>query len=348
MDAILLIQEWAANWKPIDADRFLNAAIALLLACLVGGLTGPRGNSALPLLWRPVIGIFGALASRLDRKKRKEGSRIFRGFFLAILLVVFFGLLGVWIKETLQGLSQGRILEIVLLSLCLTCGAVWTHILAVMKTLKGTLKQPGTYLVLSRTSRLDLSARDDFTLTRTSAELLVRMFDKACVAPVVWYLLTGLPGALIYMALSAYVWRTGYDGTRPGVSTVAAGLEHLMGIIPSHLTALLIAATTLLVPGSGPVAALRSALSGKKHPYGQGGAPLSVLAHALNLVLCGPVTHLDGTLMNRAWTGPKGASAQLSADYLKRVLYMVMIAHLYFFAALVGGSLWAQINGAFL
>ena len=340
-DTYAVIKDIIANWDYISSDRFVNAALALLLATVAGFITGPRGHSAVPLVWRLIDITFGALGERLNKRTRSEGDLLFRGFITVVILILFTGALGLWLEGNLVYAPQSRLVEILLLSFCISTGAVINHGMRLHQVLKGAKMSEGTYLVLARTSRLDLSSRDDFTLTRTGTELLVRFYDKAAVNPLLWYVLGGLPAVMIYAALAAYSWKTAYDGTVTGTGTIGQALEKLMGFVPSTFAASLLAMTTLIVPGSGPFSGLQPLLKPDLClPYEQGGQPMSVTAYALNLTLGGPVSHLNGVRMSRKWTGPESATAQLAPDYLKRVLYMVFIAYLYLLAGLFGALLY--------
>jgi adenosylcobinamide-phosphate synthase len=337
-----IFQGYLENWQFISDARFLNAALALLLATIAGFITGPRGFSATPFFWRLVDATFGLLGQRLDKRSRKEGDLILRGFLIVVFMILFSGAAGIYLENILPVLPQSRLIEIIVLSLCITSGAVLHHVMRLYQVINGAKLSEGTYLVLSRSSRIDLSSRDNFTITRTATELLVRLYEKGLVSPLIWYALAGLPGIFIYTALAAYVWKAGYDGAYAGTGTVAVALEKLMGIIPSMFAAGLLAMTTLIVPKSNPSAAMKPLFNVDLClPYQQGGQPLSTLAYALGLTLGGPVAHLKGRAVKRKWTGPRQATAQIDPGHLKRVLYMIAIAYLYMLAALFGAMVYA-------
>ena len=80
--------------------------------------------------------------------------------------------------------------------------------------------------------------------------------------------------------------------------------------------------------------------------YAQGGAPVSAMAHSLDVNLGGPATDLDGSTMKRNWVGPKGATAQLSIGHLKRGLYITLMAHGVFICSLGSAMMWSNLLGA--
>ena len=332
------------HWHFLPPERFVLAAEALLLALVAGFITGPQTHSATPLFWRLIDATFGRLGVRLDNMNRNPSDLISRGVILVIFLILFTGALGIWLETRLPLLPVPSLFEVLIVSCCLSTGAVIHHDMRLHQVLKGARMSDGTYLTLARTSRINFMNRDDSTLTRTGIEILVRLFDKACVAPLLWYVLAGLPGLLIYSALSAFAWQHGYDGNYRGIGSAALALEKLMGFVPTLFSASLIGLTPFIVPGTNPVQAMKGFTNPKDtHPYDEGGSPVSVAAGALNITLGGAVTHLNGRMMKRAWTGPKSATAQIQADHLKRALYMIFIAEIYFVAALLCASLWGQL-----
>ena len=345
MDITAQIQELLNGWQFITADRFINAALALLLTMIFGFITGARGDTAVPLYWRFIDVTFGVLGARLDKKNRKEGDLILRGFIVVVFMLLFTGALGVYAESYMPVLPQSRLIEILLLSLCMSSGAVWINIVHIYRLSQNKkAASQGQYLILARTSRIDLSTRDKYTITRTGAEVLVRMFDKAAVTPALWYALGGLPAVFIYSALAAYSWKNSYDGNGKGTGLIGQALEKLMGFVMSVFSASLLAMTTILVPASGPFSGLKPLMKAARGlPYEQGGQPLSVLAYALKITLGGAVKHVNGRSMKRDWTGPKDATAKLDPGHLKRILYMVILAHIFLLSALIGASVYASL-----
>ena len=203
----------------------------------------------------------------------------------------------------------------------------------------------GVYLLVSRGVRANLSRSDDFGIARAAIGFTAKNFDKGLVAPVFWYLLAGLSGALVYSALAALVWRFGREGDNAGFAGVMMALEKLMGAVPSVFAGLLMMAASLPAPGASPVKAL-GFMFGKtgRANYERGGAPLSAMAWALNVTLGGPWESLEGHKSKRAWVGPKNASAQINHKHLRRALIITVTACLMFLLALCGGYLWGGIS----
>lgn len=315
--------------------------LALVLAAVVGAVTGALRNNANPFFWNMTDGVFGSIGARLDRKERKAGDLIFRGFFLTILGIVFAWLLGNAAAKLARQNEFYGMTEMVLLSLVLTGGAVWHALLKLYRALKKKQVGKGAYYTIARSTRVDLSNADDFGITRAGMAYAARALDKGAAAPVFWYLLLGLPGAYIYAVLAAMAWRFGKDHFTKGFGKTPLALEQLMGFAPHILSGILMAAAGLFTPTGGMVRAFAGLLKAGRAPYAEGGLPVTAMAYSLGVSLGGPAVDLDGSTMKRAWVGPDGATAQLDAGHLRRALYICLIAYLLLIASLCGAMLWA-------
>ena len=320
-----------------DPQRIPVAAIALLISVFLGLLVGPVGGDATPLFWRIMHGLFGGLGKRMDKAGRPRGDLILRGFFIAVagFTVSFF--IGQALATIVVTYGQWGIAEILALSILLSSGALWIALIRLYRALHKGKVEEGVYFVLARTARNNLSAVDDFTITRTGMGLAVRGFDKAIVAPILWYLIFGLTGAYIYAGMMALNWCFGRDGASNGFAVIMASIEKLMGIVPSVISAAFLSLSCAFTP----TAMITSALKGwnahkNKADYAEGGLPLTAVAYGLNVSLGGPATDLDGFVIKRNWVGPDGATAQLEAGHLHRALYCVCMATLLLFLGLIG------------
>ena len=325
----------------IDPSRIPVAVLALVLVAIVGTITGAARSNANPFFWSLADGVFGSIGARLDRKERKAGDLVFRGFFLTVCGLVFAWLLGnAAAKLAVQNGFYGM-MDTILLSLVLTGGAVWHALLKLYRALKKKQVGKGAYYTIARSTRVDLSTSDDFGITRAGMGYAARAFDKGVVAPVFWFLLCGLPGTYIYALLAALAWRFGKDNFTKGFGKVPLALEQLMGFAPHILSGGLMAAAGLFTPTGGMMRAFTGLLKSNRAPYAEGGLPLTAMAHSLSVSLGGPVVDLDGSAMKRTWVGPDGATAQLDAGHLRRALYIGVMAYLLLIASLCGAMLWA-------
>lgn len=324
-------------------DRIPLAMAAILLVGIGGMVTGPLAGNANSFLWAMVDKTLGAIGGRLDRVQRKAGDLMMRGMMLTAAGLVLFYSLGQGAEQAARLEPLGGATEIILLALCMSAGSVWFALLRLFFALKDKKKiSKNAYFTISRTTRTDLTSADDFTITRVGMGLAARSFDKGIVAPVIWYLIGGLPVVFIYAGLSALAWRFGKDGFTKGFGRVPLALEQLMGFVPSVFAGFMMAAAGLLTPTGGMTRAFAALLKPDgRTPYAEGGLPVTAMANALDVGLNGPCTDIDGSAIKRAWAGPDKATAMLDAGHLRRGLYISLMAHLLFLAGLGSALLFS-------
>lgn len=323
----------------MDPDRIPYAMAAILLVMLAGIVTGPRAGNANPLFFAFYDILLGRLGERMDRPGRMYGDLAFRGFVLTVFALILAYLLG-RIVGRLTPVSVA--IEVAGLSLCLTAGTVWYSLLRLYFALGGKGQVKGAFYAIARSARTDLNATDDGGIMRAAIGFAATVFDKGMVAPVLWYLIGGLPLAFLYTALAALAWRFGKNGQTTGFGAVPLALDKLMGFVPSLMAGVLFCAASVMTPAASIFQSVRAWWPAKdKALYAQGGMMLAAAAWPLGIILGGPVRDISGATLKNAWVGPDGASAKVEPYHLKRAIYMDFVAHFLFLAALGGAYLFS-------
>jgi adenosylcobinamide-phosphate synthase len=318
-----------------EPERLPAAIVALIIVTLLGMILGPLRGNANPFYWRLITLLFGKLGRRMNKAGRPKGDLIFRGFILSAIVLALSFLVGRLLEIAALSYSTWSIIEILSLCLCLSSGAVWASIGRLYRALNEKKVIPGAYYSIARSSFTDLSKNDDYTITRVGMGLALRSFDKAIVAPILWFLIGGLPLMFLYAGIAAMAWRFGKDGYSSGLGQAMIALEKLMGFVPNILSGVLIALAGILTPTAGMTRALLALFKSKGTArYAEGGLPVTAAAFALAVSLGGATKDLDSTAIKRNWVGPPKATAQLQAKHLHRVMYLCFMAHLLFLAAL--------------
>ncbi|MFA5592235.1 MAG: cobalamin biosynthesis protein [Micavibrio sp.] len=322
-----------------DPARLPVAVCAILLVSAMGVLAGPLGGNANPLFWRAADLLFGPLGGKLDKTERKAGDLATRGFIIMITALLMAALAGQFFQTLSDHSENWLVVDIVALSLVLAAGAGWHALFRLYKAMQGRETVKGAFYALATTTRINLAAADEYTITRTGIGMGARIFDKGIVAPVLWYLIAGLPAAYLYAVLAALSWRFGKDGFTKGFGGPALALEKLMGFVPNVFTGILISLAGLITPTAGMTRSFIGLFHFGKGAasYAEGGAAVTAMAWALKVSLGGAVQDLEGSALKRGWAGPDGATAQLGAKHLHRGLYILVIAHLLLVAALLAG-----------
>lgn len=331
-----------------DPARLPLAMMAIVVVVVIGSVRGPLGGNAMPFFWHIIEILFGKLGARMDKPGRLKGDLIFRGFLMCCLVIIFSFAVGQGIEILARLYPQWSLVEIIALSLTMTAGAVFAAQGRLYRALNEKKVTPGAYYTVARSSRTDLSASDDYTITRIGMGMGLKAFDKGVIAPIIWYLIFGLTGAYLYAGLAALQWIFGREGYSSGFGNTMNALEELLGGVPNILSGLLIALAGILTPTAGMTRAFLGLMRPKgRAKYTEGGLPLTAAAYALNVTLGGPTKSLDGYAIKRRWIGPATATAQLNAKHLHRAVYISFMAHLLFIASLGGAMIFANSGLSF-
>lgn len=91
----------------------------------------------------------------------------------------------------------------------------------------------------------DASALGEAQVAAAAVESVAENLSDSFVAPVLWFLVAGIPGAVAYRAVNTLDARIGYRGRYEWLGKFAARLDDLANLVPARLTAAL-----LLVAGA--------------------------------------------------------------------------------------------------
>lgn len=135
-----------------------------------------------------------------------------------------------------------------------------------------------------------LVSRDRSQLTPTlvgaaAIESLAENLSDSVVAPLFYYLLSGLPGAAAYRLFNTFDSMVGYHGRYEYLGKAAARLDDALNIIPSRLTAVLIITLAPLFGGQRRSAWRIWRRDARKTASPNAGHPMAAVAGALGLQL---------------------------------------------------------------
>jgi adenosylcobinamide-phosphate synthase len=337
------IQDFFSEYVPLifEAERIPCALVSILAVSLIGFYLGPQAGNANPMLWIWADRLLGRLGDRLDKKTRKKKDLMLRGALLTCTCLIPVTFLMLSIELALLKYDSFGLMEICILILALASGSLWHILMTLYAALEKKEDLKALFMNLSLTARLSVNIKDSFSLTRLGVAQAARIFDKAIIAPTLWYLIGGLTALFVTSIISALAWRFGKNGYTKGFGSVPLALDKLLGFVPSVLSAILLTIASTFTPTAGIARSIASWWE-KDAPYAEGGHPLAAMAWALNITLGGPTQDLNGSTIPAVWAGPKGATARLEAYHLRRCLYIVLMAHLLWIAALLGAYLWAS------
>src|SRR6266516_3870301 len=142
------------------------------------------------------------------------------------------------------------------------------------------------------------------SMVASGSEILAENFSDGVVAPVIWMIIGGLPGAAIYKAINTADSMIGHQTPRyQAFGWAAARLDDLFNLPASRLTALLIIAAAAATKGASAPAAWGAVCSDARHHRSPtAGYPEAAIAGALGLALAGPRSY-DGILVDDVFMG---------------------------------------------
>lgn len=311
--------------------------LILLLALLVDAAVG---DSRLLDRMLPTPGALAADATRwadkrLNRIDRTDGARRLRGTLLAIVLALAALAAGAAITVLARFAPWGWAIELLVVTRAIAIRKPWAGLRDVLVALDTGGVDAGRDAVAPLTDRQSWSL-DLHGVVRAGAEATARDLDRRVVGPILWYVLLGLPGLLLWSAVDGMGRVIGHATPRHvHFGRTAATLVRLLGWLPARLTVVLIAAAALFVPRAAGWPALRAAVRfAPAHPAGNAAWPMAAFAGALGLALGGPRREGDRTV-SEPWLGDGRARAMPKDLRPALVLFHVAVIVA---AALVAGA----------
>ena len=258
----------------------LSAVYILLIAFVMDLLLGdPR---KLPHL---IVGYGNGIAFG-EKRLNKGRARFIKGIFLTLFLV---GLSFVFPWVILVFFSHlsfpiiGVVFSVIMLFYCLANKTLIREGFAVFNT----LEKEG--LIAGRKRLSWIVGRDTSQLTAqqiriATFETMSENLSDGVIAPLFYYLLFGIPGAMCYKMINTLDSMIGYKNDRYiNFGKFAAKLDDVANFIPARITALLILLVTFKLKGISFVFR-----EGKKHSSPNAGYPEAALAYVLECQFGGP------------------------------------------------------------
>jgi adenosylcobinamide-phosphate synthase len=290
-------------------------AILTLLALLVEALFGYPHRLAHafghPVTWMGRL--IGTLDRGLNRADAAPAQRKAAGAASLLILIVIVGAASLLIEHSLLLLPFGVILLAILASSLLAQRSLYAHVERVAASLEGSGLQSGREAVSHIVGR-DTGGLDGAGVARAAIESLAENFSDGVVAPALWMVVAGLPGAAIYKAINTADSLIGHRTERhEAFGWAAARLDDLVNLPASRLAALLIIIAAYLTPGASASGAFGAVMrDAARHRSPNAGYPEAALAGALGLALAGP-RYYGGVLVDDIWMGD-GRYAATPAD----------------------------------
>jgi len=240
-----------------------------------------------PVMW---IGhLIGLLDRWLNRETIGPNGRRTAGVVAVLMLFGVVGAIAFVVQHELLHLRFGVLVVGLLARALIAQRSLHRHVADVA----GALEKDGIASGRNAVSHIvgrDTEGLDAAGIARAAIESLAENFSDAIVAPVIWMVIGGLPGAVLYKAINTADSMIGHRTPRHAAfGWAAARLDDLVNLPASRLSALLLVAAAALSNGAAAGAAWRAVRRDAPHHRSpNAGYPEAAMAGALGLSLAGP------------------------------------------------------------
>ncbi|WP_462247882.1 adenosylcobinamide-phosphate synthase CbiB [Ekhidna sp.] len=250
--------------------------------------------------WLPhLIVLFGNAISKGEKLLNIGSSKTLKGFFIAVALVASVYASSYFLMDWTAKLNPmlSYVVAIVLLFYCLANRTLIREGQAVFRTLKDEGLEAGRKRLSWIVGR-DTSELSEQQIRTATLETLSENLSDGVIAPLFYYFILGVPGAIAYKMINTLDSMIGYKSDRfKDFGMFAAKLDDIANFIPSRITALFM----LIVKGE--IKGLSFLIKeGKKHTSPNAGYPEAALAYILNCRFGGP-NYYDGKLIEKPFIG---------------------------------------------
>jgi adenosylcobinamide-phosphate synthase len=264
----------------------MNWAIALALP-LAWGLDAAFGeprNRFHPVAWLGLL--LGPMGRRFSTWS--PAAAFVAGALAWLVIAAALGAAAWWVQLSLLNHSPGWV-ALLLLGLLLKPCFAWRMLRDEVAAVENALMRGGLNPARQRLSRLvsrDVNDFGDVQIRETAIETLAENLNDSVIAPLAWFAVAGLPGAVVYRFANTADAMWGYRGRYEWAGKWAARADDLLSWGPARLTAALLRPT--LVPAAWR--ALRAEAA--RTPSPNGGWAMGAMAMRLNVRLGKPGIYL--------------------------------------------------------
>ncbi len=314
---------------------FLPAAIALPVALLLDRLLGEPPLRLHPVVWMGrYLGWIGGLIGPREERPGSDWTSFWAGALAWYGGAALFTLAAIVLNDQivlLHPLAAGLLLGLLLkpmLSWRMLRGEVAGVETALAQSLDAGRRQLGR--IVSR----PVMRLDEQQVRESAIESLAENLNDSVVAPVFWFVVAGLPGAVLYRFANTADAMWGYRGFRGGIHWEWAGkwaarADDVLSWIPARITALLIAA----VCGTWPKGLRTEA---RRTPSPNSGWPMAAMALVLGVRLRKPGAYT----LNEQGAAPEAGHTERALRICAQVIVVLFAWSLVAMAALRWSRPW--------
>lgn len=200
-----------------------------------------------PARLHPVMWMGGVISLLLKRAPRRDAARFLYGAFMVCFCLALFSLPAYFLLLYIKGFSTPAyvIAVAVLLKATFSLKGLFQAARKVKRFLDGgetaKARQEVSYLVSRDTRKLDKPH-----IISAVVEMSAESVTDSIVAPLFYWLLLGVPGAIAYRVVNTLDSRIGYHGEYEYLGKFAARLDDVLNFIPARISGLLLVVSAYL------------------------------------------------------------------------------------------------------
>lgn len=260
----------------------MSILLLLALALILDLAFGEPPDAFHPVAW------MGKVISFLERRglSRPTSSHFAYGVMITIAIVALFAVPTYFLLSYLKGVSLVAyvIVGALVLKLTFSFRGLRRTALKIKNLLQDNKLDKARFELRALVSR-DTSTLSQPQLVSATVESVAESTCDSFVAPLFFFLIFGVPGAIAYRVISTLDSRIGYHGRYEYLGKFASRVDDVLNYIPARITALLLVAAAFFSGRSGK-RAWRVVLSDhSKTESPNAGWPMATAAGALNVQL---------------------------------------------------------------
>ena len=304
--------------------------LVLCIACILDYLLGDPPFPVHPVVWigRLTRWLEDRIRPVCERGQQHLACRLIAGGIVNTVLVCLISGFVPWaVLAVLYRLLPpvGVILEIWWCARLLAARSLQKESMAVCRELReGTLA--GARQALSRIVGRDTAHLDESETARAAVETVAENTSDGVIAPMLYYVIGGLPLMFVYKAINTMDSMQGYRNERYFYyGKAAARTDDAANLIPSRLSGLLMVASSFILKLDGPGAWRIFIRDRYAHPSPNSAQTEAAAAGALGVRLGGPSTYF-GILVQKPYIGDPGRPVTAEdIPLMNRLMYMCAV-----------------------
>jgi len=280
--------------------------------------------------WHPVR-LVGAMLTWTEGRLRAAGLDGYGGGVL-----LFVALASIWLGAVVAVLAAANALSVFLgwlvhaflLYSLLALGDLLHHVWRIERAVRDN-DLPRARSAVSAIVGRDTANMDAAACRRAAVESLSESLTDGFVSPLLWYVLAGIPGIVVFKVVSTMDSMVGYKTPRYlQFGWCGARLDDVMNYLPARITFLAIAVVAIVLPTFSGLKAWRVGLGQHALLHGpNSGWSEAAAAGALQRRIVGPIW-LNGALVTDLWIGDASDPPLSTSGDVMRALILCVLSGL--------------------